>query len=442
MLCYKDIKNKDNNLDVTLKKILNIRDQHISFSSNAMQKEKINGRMTNVFYAVLSYTPKACPCCNAENHDHSIIKHSPKPSDIQLIPFQEVPSILRLFKQRFYCKHCGHTFSAQTDYVAKDCYISQALKFAIAVDLKKKISMKDIAQRYFVSFKTVERVLDSFYREYKPNPNFLPKHILIDEFKGTRDTQGNMCFIFSDAETGQILDILEDRRNFKLIQFFQGFSYQAHKNVKHVVMDMNASYQTMVKVVFPNADIIIDHFHVIQQISRAFNKQRVRTMNALNKNNPDQMKDYRKMKKYWKILLKNSKKLNYSNLKQFPLFRKKYVTESEVIDYLLTIDPVLKSSYDTYQNLLTAFDERDAAGFFSIIDHLPDNLSLDFKKSLCYLKKHQQSIERSFAFPFSNGKLEGKNNLIKTIQRIAFGFRTFTHLRNRVLIQQGLLEII
>ncbi|WP_317915742.1 transposase, partial [Tetragenococcus halophilus] len=44
--------------------------------------------------------------------------------------------------------------------------------------------------------------------------------------------------------------------------------------------------------------------------------------------------------------------------------------------------------------------------------------------------------------PYSNGKLEGKNNLIKVIQRIAFGFRSFNHLRKRVLIQQGLLEIL
>ncbi|MEG7622163.1 transposase [Enterococcus durans] len=43
---------------------------------------------------------------------------------------------------------------------------------------------------------------------------------------------------------------------------------------------------------------------------------------------------------------------------------------------------------------------------------------------------------------FSNGKLEGKNNLIKVIKRIAFGFRTFCHLRKRILIQQNLYEII
>lgn len=441
MLCYKDIKIKDEKLDQTFKQLLNIKDAHLFFSNQAYQKERVKGKLTNVFYGVLTYTPKACECCGILNNGNNIIKHSPKPSDIQLLPFQEVPTILRLFKQRFLCKECHHTFSAQTYYVAKNCYISQPLKFAIAVDLKKKISMKDIAARYFVSFKTVERVLDSFYRDYQAKKNYLPKHLLIDEFKGTRDCEGKMCFIFSDAETGKIIDILDDRRNFKLITFFQRFSLKARQGVQHVVMDMNAAYASMVPKVFPNANILIDHFHIIQQISRAFNQQRIRTQNQLNTKGAEDGKNYRKLKKYWKQLLKKHKKLGYEHLKQFPLFRQKYVTESEVVDYLLTIDPVLKVSYDVYQDLLDAFQERNASEFFRLIDQLPSSLEKPFIKSLQYLKRHRKAITLSFTQPYSNGKLEGKNNLIKVIQRIAFGFRTFKHLRKRILIQQGVLDI-
>ncbi|MGX7232912.1 transposase, partial [Enterococcus italicus] len=59
-----------------------------------------------------------------------------------------------------------------------------------------------------------------------------------------------------------------------------------------------------------------------------------------------------------------------------------------------------------------------------------------------YLNKHKKAIINSLKFPYSNGKLEGKNNLIKVIKRIAFGFRTFRNLRKRVMIQQNLCEII
>ncbi|MGF2166746.1 transposase family protein, partial [Enterococcus avium] len=134
-------------------------------------------RMATVFTGRLSYPSPRCECCGYD----SVIHHGYKDSWIQLLPYQEVSTYLHLYKQRFYCKQCHHTFSAKTYYVAENCYLSQALKFAIAVDLKKKISMKDIAQRYLVSAKTVERVLDSFFEEPRLKPNYLPKHLLIDE---------------------------------------------------------------------------------------------------------------------------------------------------------------------------------------------------------------------------------------------------------------------
>lgn len=150
MSTNKNIKMKEKSIDKMIKQLLNIKDSNLSFSKDAVSKQKIKGRMCTVFTGVLTCHPPRCEHCGFD----SVIRHSFKESCIQLLPYQEVPSYLRLFKQRFYCKECHHTFSAKTYYVAENCYISQALKFAIAVDLKKKLSMKDIIQRYFVSSKT------------------------------------------------------------------------------------------------------------------------------------------------------------------------------------------------------------------------------------------------------------------------------------------------
>lgn len=438
MSITKNIKCTDEKTSHSIKQILNIKDSHITFSKDAISKERVHGRMANVFTGLLTGEAHHCECCGFD----SVIRHAYHDSWIQLLPYQEVPTYLHLYKQRFRCTQCHHTFSAKTYYVAENCYISQALKFAIAVDLKKKISMKDIAQRYFVSTKTVERVLDSFFEEPRKKINSLPKHLLIDEFKGTRDCEGAMCFIISDADTGKIFDILDDRRKFKLRAYFQRFTLKARKRVTHIVMDMNASYDAVTKEVFPNARLSIDRFHIIQQMTRAFNTQRIQTMKQLKKSDPQAQKDYRKLKKYWRTILKKNTKLNYTSFKQFPLFQGKYMTESEVLDYLLSIDNQLRQSYEVYQELLAAFDAKDFTEFFNLIESLPHSLNDGFKKAICYLKKHTEAITNSLKYPYSNGKLEGKNNLIKVIKRIAFGFRTFRHLRMRVLIQQNICEII
>lgn len=105
-----------------------MNDSHTYFSKHPYQKECLNGQSTNVFYGVLSYTPKACECCDVLNQGNTIIKYSTKRSDIQPIPYQKIPTILRLYKQRFLCKKCHQTFILHTSYVASNCYISQLNK--------------------------------------------------------------------------------------------------------------------------------------------------------------------------------------------------------------------------------------------------------------------------------------------------------------------------
>ncbi|WP_208920892.1 transposase, partial [Enterococcus cecorum] len=44
--------------------------------------------------------------------------------------------------------------------------------------------------------------------------------------------------------------------------------------------------------------------------------------------------------------------------------------------------------------------------------------------------------KNALKLPYSNGKLEGKNNLIKVFQRIAFGFRNFGNMRRRIFLYE------
>ena len=91
--------------------------------------------------------------------------------------------------------------------------------------------------------------------------------------------EGAMSFIFCDASNGKLIDIVEDRRLSTLKPYFMRFSKEAREGVTHVVIDMYAPYMTLIKEVFPNAKIVLDKFHVVQLLSRALNKTRIRFMN-------------------------------------------------------------------------------------------------------------------------------------------------------------------
>lgn len=58
---------------------------------------------------------------------------------------------------------------------------------------------------------------------------------------------------------------------------------------------MYSPYITLIKNIFPNAKIIIDKFHIIQLLTQSLNKTRIKIMNS-------DVKNYSKLKKYWRLL--------------------------------------------------------------------------------------------------------------------------------------------
>ncbi|MFY1067526.1 transposase, partial [Enterococcus sp. AD013-P3] len=46
-----------------------------------------------------------------------------------------------------------------------------------------------------------------------------------------------------------------------------------------------------------------------------------------------------------------------------------------------------------------------------------------------------------FELTYSNGFVEGTNNKIKIIKRVAYGYRNFLNFRSRIYIIQGLIFV-
>ena len=76
--------------------------------------------------------------------------------------------------------------------------------------------------------------------------------------------------------------------------------------VRMVCCDLNSYYVDLVKELFPNANIIIDRFHLVQMLNRAVNSMRTDLMNQFEHNS----KDYKLFKRYWKPFLKRYDALN------------------------------------------------------------------------------------------------------------------------------------
>ena len=413
-------------------KMLELKDNNIKFYENCYHKEKIKGITHKIYEGILSYKPDYCPRCGVL-FDENFEKHGFITSNIKLPSVSGFKTILRLKKQRYLCKHCNKAFTLRDKVTERGCFISNNTKYQIALNLMKKRSEVDIALDNNVSPNTVERVMDSYYKTQKLYKNYLPEVLLFDEFKSVKSSDGAMSFHLCDGITGKTIDIVEDRKLLSLMQYFGKYSNKALKNVKYIVIDMYSPYVSLIKKMFPNANIVIDNFHLIQLISRSLNKTRISIMKKDKKN-------YNKLKRYWKLLLKSKDELDFEKWKKFTCFNS-FMTESDVVNYIINTNEELKQTYIVYQNLLSSIQNKDFNAFSYILNNYNNNISDYMKTSIKTLNEFNDKIYNTFNTNYHNGYIEGNNNFIKVIKRIAFGFRSFIRFKTRILICKGLLTI-
>ena len=414
--------------------LLNIEDKNIKLTENFYKIEDFDGIKYKVIEGILSYEPPFCPKCGCIfNNEQTYEKNGFKTSDILMLDVCNHGCILRLNKQRFLCHSCNKKFFAKTKIVNDGCFISNPVKYAIALELKNKISEVDISKRYRVSPNTVERIIDSFYDTQKLYKNYLPEVLSFDEFKSVKSADGAMSFHMCDGKTGKTIDIVEDRKLTSLMSYFTYFTHKARSNVKLIVIDMYSPYITLIQKMFPNAQIIIDKFHLVNLISTSLNKTRINIMKNDKKN-------YNKLKRYWKLLLKSQEELNNSKWQKWRCFDE-LMTQSGVVNYLININEQLRNTYEVYQNILSALKNNNYKQLEISLKIENDKISNYMKTSIKTLRKYLPYIQNTLSNPYHNGFVEGNNNFIKVLKRIAFGFRSFRRFKARIMICKNLLHI-
>ena len=165
--------------------------------------------------------------------------------------------------------------------------------------------------------------------------------------------------------------------------------------MKVITMDMFSPYYDIARKFFPNAKIVLDRFHIVQHLSRAMNRVRIKIMNQFDRRSHE----YKALKRYWKLIQQDNYTLSSKRFYR-PTFRS-HLTNKEILEKLLSYSQDIRDHYGLYQLLLL----RD-----------------------------QDKIINALELPCSNAKLEATNNLIKVIKRNAFGFRDFENFKTRILI--------
>ena len=410
------------------KSLLQIKDKNIKVE-NSHRIEKINNKKYFIFKGTLTYTPKKCDCCGYDNINNTIVKNGfNELTKVNLLKITGLPAILELKKQRFKCKACNKKFVSTTPFVKKYCNISRNVMLSIISSLADTLSFKQIAKDHDVSYTTVIRALYECKQQVDiTNFNTLPEYLCFDEIKSTKESKNGMSFLFSNALTREIIDIIDGRTESILNKYFARFSKETRFNVKAICIDIYTPYMKLIKQKFPNADIVIDRFHLIQNINRKLNSTRVQLMNTYTGMN------YTLFKNNWKLILQDEDNVTHDKFIYNRSF-KSYVTRRDILEYLLELDEVFKASYERVQDIRYAVKHRNEFELNSLIESSTEGLSESVKVAINTMKKHKEYMLNSVRYPISNGSLEGINNKIKVLKRVSYGYRSFYNFRLRILV--------
>jgi len=412
-----------NPIDHHIKFALNIKDPNVIFFDYG-NEVKQNKRI-KVYHATVKAVFKRCPQCGFDqlNHNgHYVTRVT------YLTANASEPVELELHKERLICKSCGTSVMATTDLVDKYCHISRATRQKIFMHLQDDRTQKSIARDNNVSPSTVCRYLDNYDELFRRNYNYLPEHLAMDEVRGVGGVLHFICI--NGAGDHEIQQILPERLKKSILAYFNQFHIKVRQRVKTVTLDLNSYYQDIVSTVFPNAKIIVDRFHIVAMMTRAFNQSRVQLM----KRYPKQTKEYRLLKFAWKLYLKHEYDLDAKRL-FYDRHLRQQLTQQERVQLGLELDETLANTYTIMQGIMTCLKSHNQADLVNYLTH-NDPLSSPMAATLTTFKQNSAIILNASKFKYSNGPIEGINRMIKQIQRTAFGFRNYHHLVSRIKLQQ------
>ena len=369
-----------------------------------------------VVFDVQSTKENNC-CCNCGSYNISIHEYHQK--IIHGGTFNETPVYYNFLHRRFYCNDCHRTFMERLDelplYARKVLDVEYAVTYAMA-----KRTLSDVSDAYGISPQTISRIMTEYcIVEQELSLKGSYRYLSMDEIFYKRNSDGEALYYWvlndiSDYSKVNTIRIELGRNKTDVVDRLKELS-NPHK-VKAVCIDMWKQYLEAVQEVLPNAYVVVDGFHVLQLAEREFEKIRKRLGNTLN--------DKKDLKKDAKLFTTNLFKLNDDEL--------------DTVETYLKIYPELEIAYFLNQELYEFYNMKDYEQAFNYLvewsqEVLKSNIT-EMKSILNTIDNWLPYIMNKFIYRISNGKTEGRNNLIRTIIRQGFHYglatlkaRIFSH---------------
>lgn len=333
-------------------------------------------------------------------------------------PFADLPSLgkpvaIVTDRQRFRCKACGRTWMNTLPHMDETRIMTKRLlKYIQERSLREPFT--HIAKRVGVDEKTV-RTLFAEYAErleaqYAHRP--LPRWLGIDELYLVRKYR---C-ILTDIESREPFDMLPFRTSKVLERYFAHKPATERAAVELVTMDMWNPYREVTRQFLPNAQIVVDKFHVLRYANIAMEQVRKRIRHEF-------ANQRRQLKKDRYILLRRRHDLDAKD----ELVLQTWIENFKDLGLAYQFKEAIYLIWETAQSWQEAESLYD-----EWVADLPESIRPNFNEMTRAISNWRSEVFAYFDFPVTNAFTESMNGIVKQVNRAGRGY-SFPAIRVRLL---------
>lgn len=333
-------------------------------------------------------------------HDRSVRR-------IRDLPLFEDRVELRLPRLRLACPRCGPRLE-QVAWLDPHARVTRRLAQSVA-RFCMVASVRHAARWHGLDWKTAKAIdFRELERTLGP-PNLDGVRMLaMDEFaiqKGHR-----YATVVVDPECKRVLWVGRGRSRAEVRPFFELLGPERCAQIKAVAMDMNTAYDLEVRMHCPNAEVVYDLFHVVAKYGRdVIDRVRVDEANRLRDDKPARR------------VVKTSRWLLLRNRENVP------ADKAVQLDELLAANRALLTVYLLKDDLKQLWRYRSEAWARKAWKSWKRRAMRSGLQPLRHfarcLEPYLPGILAHCRWPLGTNLVEGINNKIKVIKRIAYGFR-------------------
>lgn len=372
-----------------------------------MKKE---GTSWFTFYCQKEKRTEYCPRCatpSSTTYDTRRVRIKDAP-----IHGHRIEIVIR--KRRLFCKPCLKPFTESVPGIRKGFQHTERYGRALRFACDKYSDLKSVKKEFRCSngflYKTYYRHIE--LRTKRKAHSTWPSAIGIDEHAFGRQKYGGMTKFASlivNHNAKKVMDVCEGKTTASLEEALKHI--QGRENVRFATMDLCDPFKNFVKGFFPNVEIIADKFHVLRLLSPAIIKKRYEIVGT--------RADLRAKK----LLLMSSWKLGYFERLTLSRYLENY--------------PELKELYDAKEALHCLYRTRGydkaALALTQLCDAWASSKIKEIKTLRRTLIKWRNEILAYFKNRLTNARVEGYNNVAKSVIKRAYGYRSFKNYRLRLL---------